>query len=99
MISLGEVTVAFGSSVLLDHVSFHISETDKIGLVGRNGAGKTTLMRIICGLQQPTSGSVDRPNHLTVGYLPQLMEHHRGRTVLEEAMTACERRAKELAGE
>ena len=88
MISLGEVTVAFGSSVLLDHVSFHISETDKIGLVGRNGAGKTTLMRIICGLQAPTSGSVDRPNHFTVGYLPQLMEHHRGRTVLEEAMTA-----------
>ncbi|MBP5635346.1 MAG: ABC-F family ATP-binding cassette domain-containing protein, partial [Bacteroidales bacterium] len=88
MISLGEVTVAFGSSVLLDHVSFHISETDKIGLVGRNGAGKTTLMRIICGIDPPTSGSVDRPNHLTIGYLPQLMEHHRGRTVLEEAMTA-----------
>ena len=94
MISLGEVTVAFGSSVLLDHVSFHISETDKIGLVGRNGAGKTTLMRIICGLQQPTSGSVDRPNHLTVGYLPQLMEHHRGRTVLEEAMTAFDAMAE-----
>ena len=90
MISLDGITVAFGSSVLLDHVSFHISDDDKIGLVGKNGAGKSTIMKIICGLQSPTSGQVDKPAHVHIGYLPPIMEHHRGRTVLEEAMTAFE---------
>lgn len=90
MISLDNITVAFGGSVLLDQVSFHISDGDKIGLVGKNGAGKSTLMKIICGLQNPTSGQVDKPAGVTIGYLPQIMEHNRGRTVLEEAMTAFE---------
>lgn len=88
MISIGDLTVAYGSYTLLDHISFHISESDKIGLVGKNGAGKSTIMKIICGEQTPTSGSVDKPAHITVGYLPQIMEHHKGRTVLDETMTA-----------
>ncbi len=88
MISIEDVTVAYGGFVLLDKINFHISETDKIGLVGKNGAGKSTILKLICGLQNPTSGRIDKPRELTVGYLPQIMEHHRGRTVLEEAMTA-----------
>ena len=88
MISIEDVTVAYGGFVLLDKINFHISETDKIGLVGKNGAGKSTILKLICGLQNPTSGRIDKPRDLTVGYLPQIMEHHLGRTVLEEAMTA-----------
>lgn len=88
MVSIGDLTVAYGSYTLLDHISFHISESDRIGLVGKNGAGKSTIMKIICGEQTPTSGSIDKPAHITVGYLPQIMEHHKGRTVLDEAMTA-----------
>ena len=90
MISIDDVTVAYGGFVLLDKINFHISESDKIGLVGKNGAGKSTILKLICGLQNPTSGFVDKPSSLTIGYLPQIMEHHRGRTVLEEAMTAFE---------
>ena len=90
MISIEDVTVAYGGFVLLDKINFHISETDKIGLVGKNGAGKSTILKLICDQQSPTSGRVDKPKDLTVGYLPQIMEHHRGRTVLEEAMTAFE---------
>ena len=45
-------------------------------------------MKLICGLQKPTSGRIDLPAHYTVGYLPQIMEHHRGRTVLDETMSA-----------
>ena len=59
-----------------------------MGLIGENGAGKSTIMKMICGMQNPTSGHIDKPNHLDVGYLPQIMEHHRGRTVMEETMTA-----------
>ena len=88
MISLDNVTVAYGGYVLLDGISFHISESDKIGLVGKNGAGKSTIMKLICELQSPTSGHIDKPNHLSIGYLPQIMEHNYGRSVLEEAMTA-----------
>ena len=88
MISIEDVTVAYGGFVLLDKINFHISETDKIGLVGKNGAGKSTILKLICGLQNPTSGRIDRPRDLSIGYLPQIMEHHRGRTVLEETMTA-----------
>ena len=88
MISLDDITVAYGSYVLLDKINFHISETDKIGLVGKNGAGKSTIMKLICGLQSPTSGQIDKPKHISVGYLPQIMEHNRGRSVLEETMSA-----------
>lgn len=87
MISIDDVTVAYGGFVLLDRISFHISGSDRIGLVGRNGAGKSTIMKLIMGLQNPTSGHIDKPSSLTIGYLPQLMEHNKGRTVLEETMT------------
>ena len=90
MISIEDVTVAYGGFVLLDKINFHVSESDKIGLVGKNGAGKSTILKLICGQQNPTSGRIDKPKDLSIGYLPQIMEHHRGRTVLEEAMTAFE---------
>ena len=51
MISINGVTVAYGSYTLLDNINFHISENDKIGLVGKNGAGKSTIMKLICGEQ------------------------------------------------
>ena len=88
MVSIEDLTVAYGGYVLLDKINFHISDNDKIGLVGKNGAGKSTILKLICGLQNPTSGRVDKPSDLSIGYLPQIMEHHRGRSVLEEAMTA-----------
>ena len=88
MISINGLTVAYGSFTLLDNLNFHISERDKIGLVGKNGSGKTTIMKLINGLQSPTSGSVAKPADLRIGYLPQIMEHHHGRTVMEETLTA-----------
>lgn len=90
MVSIEDVTVAYGGFVLLDSINFHISESDKIGLVGKNGAGKSTILKLIIGQQTPTSGRVDKPRDLSVGYLPQIMEHHRGRSVLEETLTAFE---------
>ena len=88
MISINSLTVAYGGFVLLNDINFHISENDKIGLVGKNGAGKSTILKLICGLQNPTNGKVAVPNDMKIGYLPQIMEHHKGRTVIDEAMTA-----------
>lgn len=88
MISINNLTVAYGGFTLLNEINFHISESDKIGLVGKNGAGKSTVLKLICGYQSPTSGKVAVPNGVKIGYLPQIMEHHRGRSVIDEAMTA-----------
>ena len=88
MISINSLTVAYGGFILLNDINFHISENDKIGLVGKNGAGKSTILKLICGIQNPTNGKVAVPNDVKIGYLPQIMEHHRGRTVIDEAMTA-----------
>ena len=88
MISINNLTVAYGGFTLLNEIDFHISDNDKIGLVGKNGAGKSTVLKLICGLQNPTSGKVAVPAGVKIGYLPQIMEHHKGRTVIEETMTA-----------
>ena len=88
MISINNLTVAYGGFTLLNEINFHISDNDKIGLVGKNGAGKSTILKLICGLQNPTSGKIAVPNDVKIGYLPQIMEHHRGRSVIDEAMTA-----------
>ncbi|MBP5397773.1 MAG: ABC-F family ATP-binding cassette domain-containing protein [Bacteroidales bacterium] len=88
MISINALTVAYGGFTLLDNINFHISENDKIGLVGKNGAGKSTILKLICGEQTPTSGKVEVPGGVRIGYLPQIMQHHKGRSVLDEALTA-----------
>ena len=88
MISINSLTVAYGGFTLLNDINFHISENDKIGLVGKNGAGKSTILKLICGLQSPTSGKVAVPAGVKIGYLPQIMEHHKGKSVIDETMTA-----------
>lgn len=88
MISINSLTVAYGGFTLLDDINFHISENDRIGLVGKNGAGKSTILKLICGLQSPTSGKIAMTSGTRIGYLPQIMEHHKGRSVIDEAMTA-----------
>ena len=87
MIAINNVTVAFGGFTLLDNISFHISENEHIALVGKNGAGKSTLMKLLTGEQSPTSGHIDMPSGLQIGYLPQIMQHNKGRSVIDEAMT------------
>lgn len=88
MISINSLTVAYGGFTLLNDINFHISENDKIGLVGKNGAGKSTILKLICGMQNPTSGKVAVPSGIKIGYLPQIMEHHKGKSVIDETMTA-----------
>ncbi len=88
MISINGLTVAYGGFTLLNDINFHISENDRIGLVGKNGAGKSTILKLICGLQHPTSGRIAVPPGIKIGYLPQIMEHHKGKSVIDETMTA-----------
>ena len=88
MISIDGLTVEFGAKPLFKDVSFVINERDRIALVGKNGAGKSTMLKILCGLQKPSGGSVSVPNETTVGYLPQVMKLSDDTTVKEETRKA-----------
>ncbi|MBI3400265.1 MAG: ABC-F family ATP-binding cassette domain-containing protein [Acidobacteria bacterium] len=88
MIQLSELTKSFGDRVLFDHVTWQITDRERVGLCGPNGAGKTTLMRMMAGLDEPDSGAILKPAALTVGYLPQDGLTHSGHTVFEEASSA-----------
>lgn len=78
----------FGATPLFQDVSYVINDKDRIALVGKNGAGKSTMLKIIAGLQQPTSGTVAVSGGSTIGYLPHVMVLSDEHTVREEAEQA-----------
>ena len=88
MISIEGLSVEFGGNPLFDDITYVINKKDRIALVGKNGAGKSTMLKIIAGLQQPTSGMVNIPKDMTIGYLPQQMQISDSRTVMKEAEQA-----------
>lgn len=74
---------------LFSDAGFVINDRDRIALVGKNGAGKSTMLKILCGLQKPTEGTVSVPADTTIGYLPQqVMVLTDDTTVREEARKA-----------
>ena len=90
MISVDNLTVSFGGWTLFDGISFLVNPKERIGLVGKNGAGKTTILKLIAGLQQPTSGAVTKTADCTIGYLPQQMQVADTTTLLAETAKAFE---------
>lgn len=88
MISIDGLKVEFGVKPLFSGISFVINDRDRIALVGKNGAGKSTMLKILCGMQKPTAGTVAVPNDTTIGYLPQVMILQDDTTVREEARKA-----------
>jgi ATP-binding cassette, subfamily F, member 3 len=88
LLQLQDVTKAFGEKVLLEHVTWQVGDRDRVGLCGPNGAGKTTLLKMLADLDEPDSGVIQKPNALTLGYLPQDGLSHSGRTVVAEASLA-----------
>src|SRR5215470_14948752 len=88
MIQLSNLTKSFGDRVLFDHVTWQITDRERVGLCGPNGAGKTTLLRMMGALDEADSGAILKPAALTVGYLPQDGLAHAGRTLFDEASSA-----------
>ena len=91
MVSVNDLTMEFSARPIFSDVSFVINKTDKIGLAGKNGAGKSTMLKIIAGLQQPTSGTVAKASEVTIGYLPQQMKLADDTSIINEARKAFAR--------
>ena len=88
MISVENLKVEFSVEPLFEDVSFVVNDKERVCLVGKNGAGKSTMLKIIAGLQQPTSGTIAMPQGSTVGYLPQVMKLSDSCTLTEETEKA-----------
>lgn len=88
MVTVGNLSIHFGSRELFSNIGFFIGPRERIGLVGKNGAGKSTLLKTLAGIQRPTEGSIALTRGSTVGYLPQEMNHNENATVYEEAKMA-----------
>jgi ATPase components of ABC transporters with duplicated ATPase domains len=88
MLALSNIYIQYGDRILLDRVNFVLKPGERVGLVGRNGAGKSTLLKIIAREMSPQEGDVAVPGHFTLGYLHQDMLLPKGKTVIEETMTA-----------
>lgn len=88
MISIQNLSVEFSAKSLFNNINYVINRRDRIALVGKNGAGKSTMLKIIAGLQSPTSGNVSVPADTTIGYLPQQMKLADETTLLQEVRKA-----------
>lgn len=88
MLSVESLSVEFSARPLFSGVSFVVNAKDRIALVGKNGAGKSTMLKILAGIQTPTSGNVSIQRNISVGYLPQVMVLTDDSTVLEETEKA-----------
>jgi ATP-binding cassette subfamily F protein 3 len=105
MLTVSQVTKAFGGRVLFEDASLQINSGDRIGLIGANGAGKSTLFSLILGDNQADEGSVSLQRGRTVGFLPQESAPSGDETVLQLAtsvspdMTAAYAKMREFPDE
>lgn len=88
MITAANIYLQYGGRILFDQINVVIGSRDRVGLVGRNGAGKSTFLKILAGEQTPDEGALSRPSGSTLGFLHQEMNMPKGKTVIEETLTA-----------
>ncbi|SFM18136.1 ATP-binding cassette, subfamily F, uup [Gracilibacillus orientalis] len=84
MIKVEDLVKTYGEKVLFDEISFSITETDRIGLIGVNGTGKSTLLKVLAGIDQAEAGTMDHPNDYRIEYLDQDPQLTDGDTVLNQ---------------
>lgn len=88
MLGINKLILQLNDRMLFNGVSFLVNPGEKLGLVGSNGAGKSTLLKTIAGEASVDSGDISKPKEFKVGYLPQELPLHDGKTVWEEAETS-----------
>lgn len=86
LLTCQNIQKSFGEKTILDQISFHIEEREKVALIGSNGAGKTTLLRIIRKELEPDDGQVVLAKGASLGYLAQHQDVESGRTIYQELL-------------
>ena len=86
ILSIDNITKAYGERRLFDEASFFMQEGEKVGIIGINGTGKSTLLKMIAGLEETDMGSIIYANHVVVSYLPQQPEFAADDTVLDAVL-------------
>jgi ATP-binding cassette subfamily F protein 3 len=81
LITINTLSKSFGPVDLFSGISFAVPKGARLALVGPNGCGKTTLLRILLGLDEPSSGAIARARNIRIGYLPQEAEFEMDGTV------------------
>ena len=94
LLTLQNVTKAFGLNVILNNVSLTLKEGQRLGLVGVNGSGKSTLMKIIAGDMPLDSGEISLLRGTQVGFLTQQADITSDLTVVEELSRVFDPRKK-----
>jgi ABC transport system ATP-binding/permease protein len=84
MLTVENVSKTYGEKQLFDHISFTITEKERVGLIGINGTGKSSLLKIIAGVDHPDDGNISTGKDYTISYLDQQPEIVAERTVLEQ---------------
>jgi ATP-binding cassette subfamily F protein uup len=83
VLSISDLSLAFGHVPLLDHAAMAMEAGERIGLIGRNGTGKSSLLKIIAGLEAPDSGLVQVQQGLRLVYVAQEAQFPADSTVFE----------------
>src|SRR5690606_39713706 len=99
LVNVYYLAVSFQGDYLFEGVTFQLKAGDRVGLVGKNGAGKSTLLRILSGEQEYDAGQIATDKEVSIGFLKQDIDFHKGRTVLEEsyqAFTTIDRKSTRL---
>ena len=84
VLSVDDLGLSFGTDVILEHISFSLDESDKLGIIGVNGSGKSSLFRMITGAYEPTEGKVYISKDKTLGILTQDGAFERESTLLRD---------------
>ena len=71
VIEFHDVSKAYGDKLLFEHLDFVLPPAGIVGVIGPNGAGKTTLFRLIMGLEQPDTGSIEIGETVKISYVDQ----------------------------
>lgn len=89
MIAIGceNISVSYGTDVVLDKITFSLNEGERLGIVGVNGAGKTTLLRFLTGEREPDAGKVFISKNLSVGVLKQHVGYESEKSVYDELVS------------
>ncbi|MCG7312331.1 ABC-F family ATP-binding cassette domain-containing protein [Priestia flexa] len=87
MITIEELTKTYGEKNLFNHLTFTITENERIGLIGVNGTGKSTLLKIIAGLEIADGGEVMHAKDYCITYMPQHPDFNPELTVLEQVFS------------